>query len=135
MPPGKIRSRCPAKGDMVMELACCSGEVYEPAEEDTTLQANASLPMSDSSSLLVQVRLPRMWCIACSSSVFLSLVMDAVMVVESSSTPRKVMVVDGPSSFSGFVGEPNRWQRKFIVCMCRAHSSVSGGPAVKKSSR
>ena len=34
VPLGEIRSRCPAKGDVVVELACCSGEVYEPAEED-----------------------------------------------------------------------------------------------------
>ena len=92
----------------------------------TTLHAKANLPMRKSNSLFVQVRLPRMWPIACSSSVFLSFVMEAVMERESRSMPRKVMAVVGPSSFSGFVGEPIRWHRVFMITCW---------PAVKKSSR
>ena len=72
----------------------------------TTLHAKASLPMRESNSLFVQVRLPQMLPIACSSSVFRYLVMEAVMKRVSSRMPRKVMTVAGPSSFSGFVGEP-----------------------------
>ena len=46
----------------------------------TTLDANASLPTRDSSSLFMQVLL-RMWYIACSNSVFLSSVISGVVKV------------------------------------------------------
>ena len=85
--------------------------------------------MRESNFLFVQVRLPRMLPIACSSSIFLSLVIEAVMECESRSIPRKVMIVVGSSSFSGFVGEPIRWQRAFMLLMLLAHSFEFGWPA------
>ena len=97
----------------------------------TTLHAKANLPMRESNSLFVQVRLPLMLPIACSNSVFRSLVMEAVMKHVSSRMPRKVMTVAGPSSFSGFVGEPI-W---FMVLMLLSHSFEFDWLAVKKSSR
>ena len=72
---------------------------------------------------------------ACCSSVLLSSVMEVVMVAESRRMPRKVRVVDGPSSFSGFVGTPMVRQRAFVAALLRSHSSEFPGPAVKKSSK
>ena len=57
------------------------------------------------------------------------------MVAESRRMPRKVRVVDGPSSFSCFVGAPMVRQRAFVETILRSHSSESPGPAVKISSK
>ena len=45
--------------------------------------------------------------------------------------PKKVRVVDGPYSISGFVDEPIRWHRAFMVCMLCSQVSDSDDPAVK----
>ena len=57
------------------------------------------------------------------------------MVAESRRVPRKVRVVDGPSSFSCFVGAPMVRQRAFVETILCSHSLESPGPAVKISSK
>ena len=101
----------------------------------TTLQAKANLPMRDSSCFLVHVRL---WCrdwISDKSSCLRSCVMDACILCVSSKMPKKVIEVDGPSSFSCLVGALTLLQRERIRCILRWQQSEPGGPAVKKSSR
>ena len=53
----------------------------------------------------------------------------------SSSMPRKVITVVGPSTFSCLMGTPRREQRESIVSKESAHWEVSGAPAKKKSSK
>ena len=101
----------------------------------TTLLAKASFPMTDSSSRLVHVRLPFSSVMAMRISDFRSEVIDASMVVESRRIPKKVREVEGPSSFSGLVGELMRLHTPFVVSILCLHIGESGGPAVKKSSR
>ena len=69
-----------------------------------TFDAKASLLISERSFLFMHVRFPWSSWIACRSSVFLSAVMEACIVVVSRSIPRKVRVVEGPSCLLGFVG-------------------------------
>ena len=102
--------------------------------ESTTLHAKASLLIMDRSSRFVHVRLPRSSPRAWRSSIFRCAVMDACIVVESRCIPRNVSEVDGPSSFSGFVGAFMQLQSLFMVSMFRLQVWESGGPAVKKSS-
>ena len=54
---------------------------------------------------------------ACRISLFLSIVMEACMVVVSSKIPRNVSRVDGPSSLSGLVGAFIFSHRWFILAM------------------
>ena len=98
----------------------------------TTLLAKASFP---SSSRLVHVRLRFSSVMAMRISDFCSEVIDASMVVESRRIPKKVREVEGPSSFSGLVGELMRLHTPFIVSILCLHIGESGGPAVKRSSR
>ena len=69
------------------------------------------------------------------SSCLRSVVMDARIATESSWIPRKVRVVEGPSVFSGLIGTLIAEQAWIMACMLHWHVLVSGGPAVKKSSR
>ena len=100
-----------------------------------TLHAKASLPIMDRSSRFVYVYLPHSSPMAWRSSVFRCAVMDACIVEESRRIPRNVSEVDGPSSFSGFVGALMQLQSLFIVSMLRLQVWESGVPAVKKSSK
>ena len=101
----------------------------------TTLQANASLPMSESRRRFVHVRFPRRSKMALRISVFRSAVMEACMEVVSRRMPRNVREVEGPSSFSTFVGAFMDLQTSFILAMFWEHIGDPAGPAVKKSSR
>ena len=49
--------------------------------------------------------------------------------------PRKVIVVEGPSVFSGLVGAFITEQARAMASILDWHVLVLGGPAVKKSSR
>ena len=80
-----------------------------------TLQANASLPISKSWRRFVQVRLPRRSSMAFRSSVFRSTVMEACIEVVLRRIPRNVREVEGPSSFSTFVGAFTDLQTSFIL--------------------
>ena len=72
---------------------------------------------------------------AARSSSLRSVVMDACIATESSWIPRKVRVVEGLSVFSGLIGTLIAEQAWIMASMLDWHMLVSGGPAVKKSSR
>ena len=102
----------------------------------TTLHAKASLPMRESKDRLVQV-----WC-RCAfgrgrgeiGAVHPSW-SERWSPTESSSIPRKVSVVAGPSVFSCFRGALTLAQRSVMRVMFCWQTVECGGPAVKKSSK
>ena len=53
----------------------------------------------------------------------------------SSSMPRKVMQVAGPSVFSGSMGTPKRMHVAVITSRLCRHALECGGPTVMKSSK
>ena len=91
------------EGDMVVDWPNRGAMVNEASEKDSPwrLQAKASLPISESSWHLVQVRFPWSCVMARRSSSLRSEVMDAVIVTESRRMPSAVA---GPSVFSGLMG-------------------------------
>ena len=72
---------------------------------------------------------------AARNSSLCSVVMDARIATKLSWIPRKVRVVEGPSVFSGLIGTLIAEQAWIMGSMLDWHVLVSGGPAVKKSSR
>ena len=104
-----------------------------------TLQAKASLPISERSWRLVQVPwvAERLWKEESStrSASSLSAGRRACPATESSSIPNTGRVVAGPSTFSGFTGAPSNLQRSSMSDRACTHTSDWGGPMKKKSSR
>ena len=80
----------------------------------TTFAANKSLPMSDSSSLLVALCLPSQHLISPVSSSSLSGGRRSCLADVSRTMPRKVKAVVGPSSFSGATGMP-KWSHTISI--------------------
>ena len=52
---------------------------------------------------------------------------------ESSSIPRNVIIVVGPSTLSGATGRPSRWHRGTAVSIASWHETESDGLQKKKS--
>ena len=98
----------------------------------TTLAANASLPMRDRSSLLVDDHLPNQDLVR--EVMSCSLVRGSLSCCseESSSMPRKVRQVAGPSDFSMATGMPSSWQTCLMVDMrnaaCRSSEVAMRAP-------
>ena len=99
------------------------------------MQANDSLPMMDSNSRLVHFFEVLNARIADSNDDFRSEEILASIVIVSSTIPRKVMRVVGPSTFSVFIGAPIRLQSDNMWAKLCWHVLELGGPAVRKSSK
>ena len=82
----------------------------------TTLQAKESFPMRERRVRLVQVREARVRLSVWMSSSLRSAEMEAVIVAELSSMPKKVNVVVGPSVFF-------RLERSVYSCAERSHET------------
>ena len=100
-----------------------------------TFDVKTSFPITNSSSRLVQ-DMRRQKCLSSErSSVSLPSGRRAICTIVSSSIPKKVKVVVGPTAFSSLTTTPNSEQSAMVVSFSRVHSSDCGEPASKKSSR
>ena len=123
--------------DVVVQPRDSGGEIDESPEEDTTRgddlackgeladereqgSFGAGVPLDE-----VMERLEQ----------FLVWEMEPVIATESSSIPRKVSVVAGPSVFSCLRGALTLAQRSVMRVMFCWQAVEYGGPAVKKSSK
>ena len=103
--------------------------------EGTTLHACWRLPIKDSSSFRVQWRLSDQEIRSVWIRSNFSCGRRAYSWRESSSMPRTVRRVEGPSNFSGWRGIPLSWNCWIQVFKFRWYVWELGGPRVWKSSR
>ncbi len=94
-----------------------------------------SKPIIDRSSRFVQDLRPSHRRISRLSRSNLGAGSRTVIVLESSSTPRKVRTVLGPYVFLEATGTPRAWQRDRALVKACSHCLESGAPKRRKSSK
>ena len=101
----------------------------------TTLAANDSLLMKDSSSRFEALRRLSQDCTSSRISASFSCGRESVRASESKRIPRNVIWVDGPSSLSKAMGTPKCSQADRVAQTEAAHWSRPAAPTMRKSSR
>ena len=101
----------------------------------TTVAACERCPVRTCNSRFVAARLLSQGVIRPLSRISLGVGNRNSMWVESTSMPKKVMLVVGPSTLSGATGNPRFSQIVIAFLIWEPHISDAGGPMKRKSSK